>query len=361
MSLFPGRGLLVSMPGAEIASLALPGSLCQLHDVLGAVISSELRAALHLLRDYHVPGEFEIQCLLRPELFLCGRAQAWLRSRTEGIFHHLCLSDGTTLKPLPPFETHIFFYRRAFRESFRALERLFRRAPELPETLHGQINSQFSFTLGSQTSRPLPMYLGALSPFDGAKARLLPFFLNRHSAEDSANQIPLQNPIMLNALDGFSALQYILLTETALMECGFTSIFGHLLIEAFFTPATLLILRLPSVSEGQSSLKRQLAMISASFRKAGTHLPHTVPKNIILATTDLEESHSLFKRWPLEIIVHESYEFWRYTKGFYESAAQVTLISSADVLPGRGFLPHDVKSIYGKNASRRVVQPILLL
>jgi hypothetical protein len=52
------------------------------------------------------------------------------------------------------------------------------------------------------------------------------------------------------------------------------------------------------------------------------------------------------------MLVHESFDFWRYPRPFYRAAQRVMVMgSSGSTAPG-GFLPADVQPIFGDNAQR---------
>jgi hypothetical protein len=242
----------------------------------------------------------------------------------------------------------VFFYRRAFRDNCRALQRLFRRAPELAGTAASQVNS--CFVLADQPA-PRSMFINRLSPADHPPALLLPFVLNRHSAEDSANRILQHKPIAPEALSGFAEIRYLLLTQTAFADAGFAHWLGAQLLAAFYTPTRLTLLRLPSVMDGPNRLTRQITSMLPTLRRAGLRLPQTAPKNLIFLTEDIAENHPLLARTPYQVFVHESFDYWRYTRAFFARAASVTVVRNGHSPHARGFLPDTISEIYGPNAA----------
>jgi hypothetical protein len=355
--MFSGAGLLISLPGAEVRDIDLPGSLAELHDVLAATISPELRSAVLLLRDAALERGVEPKFIVRPEIFTNGVSEHWLHTRTGGISQHLCLSDGTSLKHISGFQTHVFFYCLSFLDNLLALRTLFRHAPELMTQARSQVNSSFALGNGGRRVQPVPIFLSRAIPLDHPPSTLLPFLLNRDSAEDSADRIEQQGPIVPESLTGFTEARYVPLTETAMNDRAFARTVAELMLRACFDPATLLVLRLPFDRGGNNTLARRVAAILPALRDTGIVIPRASPRNIVFATQDLEEDHPILDRFSLRILVHESFDFWRHSFGFYARAARVTVLASAESPFNPGFLPYDVSEVYGATSLRRWVDP----
>jgi hypothetical protein len=349
VTLFSGDSLLVSLPGAEVGGMSLPGSLSEPDAVLANPMSLELRSALEILQQEAARRGLPITCVARPEMFTHGKSEAWFRSRTSPAAQHLCLSDGSTVKHLPYVPTHVFFYCLARNDSTAALQKLSRRAPELMLGLRSQVNTALLLGRKPGCVRPEPIYLTRTKPLRLPPSTFLPFFLNRDSAEDSANRIEHAGRIDPDSLGDYAAMTYLPLTHAALADRGFGRAMTDLILQRFFDPATLLLLRLPP----DSTLSRSIEPLLAAVRTSGIVLPRTSPPNILFASHDLEEDHAILHRSPVHMIVHDSFDFWRHTADFYAQAQQVTVLADPELAARAGYSHFDISSIYGAKAVRQ--------
>jgi len=334
--------------------MSLAGSLVEPEAVLANPLSLELRSALEIVDEEARRRGLPIMCVARPEVFTHGMSEAWFRDRISPSPQHVCLSDGSAVKHLPGVPTHVFFYCLPFRDAIAALRRLSRRAPELAINLRSQINTSVELGRGPHRARPESVYLPRTTPLRHRPCTLLPFFLNRDSAEDSANRIGQAGPVEVERLAGFSRLLYLPLTETALDDRAFARAVMDLILQSFFDPTTLLVLRLPPDVRGPS-LVRGITTLLAAAGPSGVVLPRSSPANILLAMQDPEEDHVIFERFPLFIVIHESFDFWRHTSGFYKRAREVTVLAEPETAARAGFFRFDVSTIYGAKAVRRCV------
>jgi hypothetical protein len=350
MTAFTGPGLLVSLPGEEIRGLAVSGSLVSPQEILSAAISPDLRSALHLIRREAETKGLGIKCVMRPEMFATGVSQAWLRARSRGISQHLCLSTGATVKHLQGFETSIFFYRRSSMGYVEALERLWRRAPESAAPIRAQINSNLSLGLGAGRVRPSIILLTNAEPLQHPDSQFWPFVFNRDSVEDSANRMRQRGTIALENIGDRKGKRYVILTETAMRDRLFSRTVAELVQRAIFDRAMVLILRLPSTGGGRDKISEGMAAIMQALRDSGILIPRIESDNVLVCVEDLEEDHAILDRGPLDILLHESLDFWRHTTTFYERAAQVAVFGD----PHRGmesdYLPDDLTKIFGTKA-----------
>ena len=245
MSMFAPGGLAISLPGAELAGLDLPGSVTDPKAVLAGRLSAELRAALLLVlqacRHRHVP----VRMVARPEIFTHGEAERWLRARLGGVAEHLCVTDGTTIKQIPGCRTHVFFYRLGSLDNFNALRRLSVRTPELLACVESQVNTALPLGLGERRFVPAPVYLTRAVAFPRPPARLLPFFFNKHSAEDSAARVEQRGEVAPADVPAHDEILYLPLTETALHDAEFARAVAEMTVRAFYRPRQVLVLRLP--------------------------------------------------------------------------------------------------------------------
>lgn len=349
MTLFDGAPLLVSFPGGEIERIDWPGSIADPERVLAAGISPDLHAALGLLTDKARRLGAPIHCVARPEMFTHGVTAAWLRDQVGETARHVCLTDGSTFKPIPGARDHLFFYRSSRRDDVLALDRLCRRAPRLMVQVQGQIKSCFDLGRGMHRVWPTSIFVHRTRPREHPRPRLLRFYLNRDSAEDSANRIEEGGAIDEARVTQTGALRYLPLTETAMADRAFARFVGDAILDACFDASTLLVLRLPSAS----GLATGIGAILPAPLEAGVVIPRARRDHILVTVDDLEEDHSLFNRHATHIMVHESFDFWRHTASFYARADRVTVLAGTETTMRAGFIPYDVSTVYGGKAVRR--------
>jgi hypothetical protein len=350
-TLFTGPGLLLSLPGAEVERIGWAGSIVAPGEILAAPVSPDLRAAVRLVWGEALRRGMAMHCIARPELFADGPSRRWLQARAPGITQHLCLSDGSAIKPLAGLQTHVFFYQLGHRANMQALARLCRRAGELMAQVASQVNTHLALGDDVDAARPASVLLHAATPLEHPPPVLLPLFYNCNSDEDSANRTEQAGPVAAARLTDAARLNYLPLTETALDDRAFARVVARTVLDACFDPACLLVLRLPAGGGERTPAQRIAAMLPA-LRQSGIVIPRASPDNIVLATEDLDEDHTLPARLPRHLLVHDSFDFWRHTPGFYAGAEQVTVVSGREAAsPPR--LPYDVRDAYGPQAVRR--------
>jgi hypothetical protein len=352
MSMFAPTGLAISLPGAELASLDLPGSVTGPEPVLAGVLSVELRAALLLVLGACRRRGVPVRVVARPEIFTHGEAERWLRARLGRVTQHLCISDGTTIKHVAGCRTHVFFYRLGSHGNYVALQRLSRRAPELVARVESQVNTAFSLGAGMQRFVPPSLYLTSAVAFPRPAARLMPFFFNKHSAEDTANRIEHRGEVAPEQIPAHEEVLYLPLTETALHDADFARAVAEAVIRAFYRPQTLLVLRLPPAGDTARPLAGQVAALLPRLRDTGVTIPRNCPPNVLLATDDLAEDSPLLAARPWTMMFHDSFDFWRHTEAFYRRAERVGVMAGCGETAPAGFLPMDVAPLFGARAQR---------
>jgi hypothetical protein len=352
VTIFSGDSVVISLPGAEVHNMKLACSITEAEDVFANPISTELRSALQLLCEHARRHGLPVTCIARPELFTNSRSVAWLRDRVTNASHHVCLSDGSTVKHLPGMPTHVFFYCRSGPDNLFVLRQLSRRAPELMSGIQSQINSCFVLGWGDNRPRPNPVFLTRSIPLESKPAKLLPFFLNRDSAEDSVNRISQTSPISRDNITEFAEVRYLLLGGTALLDRAFAEFAATLIQESYFNPSLGLVLRLPVAPPGASPLLHGIAAILPALRESGVVFPRARPNNILLVTEDPGDGDPIFARTPRHVWLHESFDFWRLPVDFYENSRTVTIVSGRASTSRGHFLPDDVSEIYGAKSVR---------
>lgn len=352
MSMFAPAGLAISLPGAELDELDLPASVCGAEPVLAGRLSVELRAAFLLVLGACRRRRLPVHVVARPEIFIHGDAERWLRTRLGGVVQHLCLSDGTTIKQLPGCRTHVFFYQLGRSENYAALRQLSVRAPELVACVQSQVNTALSLGAGANRFAPPSLFLIAADADARPPGRLMPFFFNRHSAEDTANRIEHRGEVALAQIPDHDDMLYLPLTETALHDADFAHAVADIIVRAFYRPRRLLVLRLPSVMAQQRLLAAQMRAIVPLLCDTGITIPRSCPPNILFATDDLAEDSPLLAAGPWTMMVHDSFDFWRHTETFYLLADRVLVMTGRGEDGPTGILPLDVAPLFGPHAQR---------
>lgn len=350
MTIFTSAGIAISLPGAELTALDLPGSVTGPEPVVAGPLSAELRVALRLVLGVCRRHDVPVRVVARPEIFTHGAAEAWLRTRLGNITEHLCISDGTTIKQVAGCRTHVFFYRLAHHDSYRALQRLSRQAPELVACVETQVNTALNLGAGAHRFVPPSLYLTQEVAFAQTPARLLAFLFNKHSAEDVANRIEHHGEVAFEQIPAHEDVLYLPLTETALHDAAFSRAVAEIIVRAFYHPQTLLVLRLPPLDHASRTLAAQLNVILPRLRDTGVTIPRNCPPNVLFATDDLDEDSSLLAARPWTMMFHESFDFWRHTEAFYRRADRVVVMAGRGGLESAGFLPTDVTPLFGDRA-----------
>jgi hypothetical protein len=350
MSLFSGAGLIVSLPGAEVERINWRGSLAELHEVLGAPLSLELRLAVQVVRDAACRHGMRTICVARPELFCEGVSARWLRTHAPGFTQHLCLSDGLAVKKLPGFTDHVFFYGLSLPHHVASLRRLALRAPESLHGIESQVNTRVAFLAPHTSSRPAPISIWASTAQASPRAAYRHFFLNIDSAEDTASRVAARAPVTQAELASFKSGHYLPLTATAMSDPAFARTLAERIQQGCFDPNMMLILRLPVSGDGENPLLAGIAAILPALRETGVVIPRSSIQNIFISTEDMDEDLLRAGLPPLHLTVHESFDFWRHTQTFYREFAGVSVLRSRNRFDAGGETQADVTSVYGPGA-----------
>jgi hypothetical protein len=310
---FQGR-LLVSLPASELPHIALTASLFRPETLFEAAISEALRTALGAIA---APLLF----VARPEMFTDGATLEWLTTRCEGIVDHLHVSDGSTVKLLPGFRNHVFFYGLGRRQDRDALGRLEKHLPELFAQVHSQVNTALSFRWKDTLIEPHTLVMSSRGGVDTGDFELRRLFLNRHSPEDSADRT-LSFPVIEPSAPRFRELHYIRLTERGLRDLDCARDIAELAAQLFVDPTRCVIFIPP---RSAVSSRERLRVLAAALVEGGVHLPAATVPNILTATGDLAvealEAMSDVRR----LIVDDVDDFWRSPASFYETFESVTV------------------------------------
>jgi hypothetical protein len=185
--------------------------------------------------------------------------------------------------------------------------------------------------------------------------------MNVHSIDDTKGTIIGNGAAKSNSSNQYRRLRYLPLTQTALDDAPFVKMVATILLHAFFDPETLIILRLPTTkailtaSDQHTALSAALNSLHSALAKANVVFPKAATANIFLTLTDIDENNDFFQEFRFQLLIHASFDYWRYRREFYQCAASI-LIATTTVEPQ--WLPTDITKIYGPRATMRLVNVV---
>jgi len=327
--MFTGEPLVISIPACELAHVAVTGSVFDTKVMEGASISADLRIAVDLVTAaYRRGGATEpLRCVARPEIFTHGPSLNWLQNALGPIKQHLCLSDGTSVKLIPQLRNHLFTYGIQSHQRYVDFKKLMRRAPELLAQYDSQINSFHCGEYPDSASEPSSTMLLSMKPLAAAALWSFGFYLNPHSLEDSAEHMLKWGEIEEPPLAEFQKITYIPLTEAAANDANFQRRVAEMIAPIYFDPTQCLLIRLPML---ESELTTRMTIALDGIRRSRVHLPQARSKNIFFLSGDLSEEAMAPIRSRLKLVLHQTFEFWRYTGALYQEAQEITVYIEAD-------------------------------
>ena len=315
--------LVLSVPATAFLAGPLPGSVFKLSELKKIPVAPDLQLALDVVAARCPRGGADTLCVARPELFTHGPSLAWLGEKIGAATDHLCLSDGHTLKLIPDLRNHVFTYGLQSRDNRDAFRRLMRWAPELLGQVEVQINSFHRVSnAAAGVSEPFPQALLAAEPTPVGMVWRYGFYLNPHSAIDSCNQSLSWGELASAAWPEFERYTYLTLTDGALQQAGFVRMVAARIERAYFEPGECLLLRLPA---GAQEVSGRLTTALEAILDTGVRLPRTKARNIVWLSGDVPEA--LLKSWGprLAFVLHQSSDFWRFTRSVYAEAGGILL------------------------------------
>ncbi len=281
----------------------------------------DLRVALDLIAAKCAVKDATLRCVARPEMYTNGKPLEWLRGKLPGVTDHLNLSDGTSLKLIPHFRNHLFAYGLQSSHRLASFKMLMRRAPELLSQYETQVNSVHCV---SEHKNVAPASAQAVMPDAAIPPTVVwmyAFYCNPHSVEDSVNQMLSWGELERNNLDSLGKVTYVPLTEVATKDLSFQSTLAKSIVTTYFDQGICLLIRLPSPG---LDLPSRLKMGLEGIRSVGLHLPRARATNIFFLADDLSERTMTSAGSQLSLVIHESFEYWRYTQSLYRAAAQIS-------------------------------------
>jgi hypothetical protein len=153
------------------------------------------------------------------------------------------------------------------------------------------------------------------------------FYLNPHSAEDSAERMLSWGDLLPPPLEAFEEITYVPLTECAVKDPGFQRMLGEKIAATTFAPKSCLLIRMPPLG---TDLADRMRCAVEGIRSAGLPLAQARSKNIFLLGDDPTETMLKQAGARLTLVLHQTFEYWRYTRGLYAEASRIVFHLDAD-------------------------------
>jgi hypothetical protein len=346
---FGGEDLAVSVPARELANVELPGSLYTADSLEAADVSLELRRALRQIEALSASSAKAPVFIARPELFTEGATLARLREKLGSVRDHLCLSDGSTIRPIPGMRNHVFFYGLGRRSHFDALARLESRVPELFSSLESQVNSALRITHGGRSYAPPTVVLHRHRDSGFVAPDIFRFYFNRHASEDSIGHV--RSAVVPGGLtQRFAKLVYVPLTETAVADPHFMHLLSAKIERSYFDPTSCIILGLPHGPDKDSTLPARLQSLFSGLQAVPGRIPRLVADNVFIATEDIDPSQMRQLADGLELLLHETFDFWRWAPQSYRVFHRIGIVVPGGRRHHVAMLSQLLKLAYGRTA-----------
>jgi hypothetical protein len=312
-------GLLVSLPARELAGICPSGSLFKDAELGDAVLSDELRSALEVARQFCSARKMPLLFVARPEIFTHGESLQWLKDRLGRVKDHLCISDGSAIRPIPQMRNHLFLYRLGIHDNAAAFHRLMHCAPELLRSMQSQVNTCMSAGRAQKLICPPPVLLQATRP--KAKTPAPRFYRYKHHptlATAVAKTLKSQLPAGLKSL-GCERLSYFPMTETACKDRSFAKVVAEAFSRSRADGKFGCVVRIPKLAETASWENRLESALQAIHPHISTKSSSLASHSVIFTTEDLSTVGLASSDCSIDLIMHSSFEFWSHPKPYYES------------------------------------------
>lgn len=332
---------MISVPPDELRGAELPGSLFEADQLHRMPISEGLKRAAELMTSVCK----QPLCLVRPEIFAHGHARQWLKQRLNGTRHHICLSDGTSVKVIEGLDNHVFFYGLGQRKGSKGLHNLSTWAPEIFSHIKSQINTFHAVQLDGRLLQPPTTLSLPPARVQAALPEMYPYVFNPQCGEQSARvMIEVGTTLKLTPAD-FDELIYIPFSESGSHDAAFSKMVAQIIATAYFNPTQCVLLRLPAANENMPDLARQILRTLEAVGASGVVAPRVMAKNVFLLRSDLPESFfDTHGRW--SFVVDDTFDFWRYTRRLYRGLHSVRYWYSGD-LRQLSDVVHGLSSVIG--------------
>jgi hypothetical protein len=320
--MFGPEPIVLSLPARELPLAAITGSVFEL-DALSAVpLPADLRMAVELIAGAYHGVAAPIRCVVRPEMFTHGASLNWLRQKLGDATDHICVSDGVSIKLIPHLRNHLFTYGLHAQRRQLEFKKLMRRAPELLGQYDSQVNTFHRIAADGLAVEPAANLAMPSRAFAAAGVWYYGFYLNPHSAEDSAERMLDWGDLVAPPFADFREITYIPLTECVMKDGGFQRLVFETIEATYFEPKSVLLLRLPPGDD----LTVRMKWVVEGIRAVSLRLPQARSANIFLVGSDLPEDLLRQFGGRLSLVLHQSFEYWRYTPGVYAQANKILYV-----------------------------------
>jgi hypothetical protein len=323
------KSLVISVPASQLPRGTFLGSIFNVDELYRLSLPRDLTLAVRLIQA-HYAGASPLRCVVRPEMFTHGKPLAWLLEKLAGATDHLHLSDGTTLKLIPGLKNHLFVYGVQSESRRTALARLLRQAPELLGQFQSQINMVLPPAGAGSIANLETKVLMPKEPASATRIWYYGLYINPHSVIDSVDQMLSWGELDCKALPEFSQVTYLPLTSSARADLAYQRIVCGAIHETYFNSTQALFLRIPMHA---GTVRERISEVLEALRRAGLRCPRSKAVNIFLAADDVPEATLGAPGNRLQFFLHQSFEYWRYTKGLYSGAGKVTLCAHQEHEP----------------------------
>jgi hypothetical protein len=296
-------------------------------------------------------------CVARPEIFTHGKPRDWLDSRLGAARNHICLSDGTAVKLIEGLANHVFFYGLGRRKGSADLQNLLTWAPEVFSHIRSQINSFHGALLRGRLIQPPTMLSLTKFPLPAPPAEIYEFCLYPQCPEEGARRIMEKGAIPGRISEEFKELIYIPFSESGAYDAIFTGLVAQTIAAAYFNPDQCVLVRLPTLSDVNADLARQITATLEAIRASGIVMPRVAAKNVFLVRYDLpEDFFDTHER--VSFIFDDTFEFWRYTRAFFTQLHSVRYLLCGDRRRLQGVV-RALTDILGRPPSKPSILPAM--
>ncbi len=319
------KGLVVSLPGAELRTAKLPSSFFTPDDLTGQPVSAALKAAVRAVAAACASLSAPLMLVARPEIFTNGPTRAWLETKLNGIEDHLNLSDGSVVQLIPGLRNHLFFYAAGRARGLAQFKQFIAWVPELPAQITSQFNTAFTFRCGEQQWTPEPVILAADSLSLLTQNEFDPLYLNPHAIADSVNRIALANSIPASALNQYREIEYIPFCETAAGDKEFCRLAATRIIAVASNPQCALILGAPWLQTRTEDSDSMLTALLQGLQASGEKIPRVQLQNILIAQQPLEPGLIANLADKISLLMPHGFEFWRFPASYWQHFTAITV------------------------------------
>lgn len=326
IGLFEGPGLAISLPARELRGAMLPGSIFDRDALAAAPISQPLRSAIDLVIEACGAAGVTPSFVARPEIFTNGASLAWLQEKLPGVEDHLCISDGSTVRVLPGMRNHVFLYQLGVQENWVEFQRLAHRVPGFLASLSSQVNTAFRFRNGRRLACPPTCLLMPKGQPTIDNAAFLRFYLNPGSIEDSVARVIDDGSAEAGQAPSGAKVICVPLTEAACYDRPFCRWLGDAVARAYFDREACIVIGLPSCADAEATIADRVRAVVLGLRDYASEVPRLPATNVLLSVDHLGEGIFVGRDMTTELVIHETFEFWRYPRTFYETFSDITVL-----------------------------------